>query len=192
MSDQHPAKLDGNTILVVWDVGFRVYRALLAAQSTVFADTFASSSSRTDESYAGCPLVHLSPSPEDLRLFLRVLIPKTKRLFFPEREKSGFPQVYAVVRLAHRYIVEDALLQGISALKAYYADDFESFLKSSCTGELPIDLFQSHCEPIGAVNLARLIDMPSLLPAALYDCCGLDGDVLDGYITSAPTTFDVA
>lgn len=76
---------DGNIVLVTRNVGFRVYRALLAAQSTIFADTFAASSSTTDESYAGCPLVHLSDSPEDLRHLLRVLIPKTKRLsvWFP-------------------------------------------------------------------------------------------------------------
>lgn len=87
----------------------------------------------------------------------------------------------AVVRLAHKYIIEDALLQGISALQSYYTADFEVFLKSSDTDEFPIDFFRSSTEPISVVNLARLIDMPSLLPTALYDCCSLDGSVLDGY-----------
>ena len=35
---------DGNLILVARDTGFKIYRGLLAAQSSVFADMFATSS----------------------------------------------------------------------------------------------------------------------------------------------------
>lgn len=81
----HDAELwfeDGNIVLVsAGGVAFRVYRGLLAAQSTVFADMLASSSSREDETVDGSPTVRLSDSPEDLRHFLRVLFPKTRRLY---------------------------------------------------------------------------------------------------------------
>ena len=71
---------DGSIVLVAQrKTGFRVYRALLAAQSTVFADTFASSSPSAEEMIEGCPVVHLSDAPEDVVHFLRVLLPKSQR-----------------------------------------------------------------------------------------------------------------
>ena len=82
---------DGNLVLVARDVAFRVYRGLLAAQSTVFQDMFASASPTTDEAFDGCPVVRLSDSPEDLLHLLRVLLPMTNRtwvlcfLAFPVR-----------------------------------------------------------------------------------------------------------
>ena len=72
---------DGSIVLIARrKTGFRVYRALLAAQSTVFADTFASSSPSAEEMIEGCPVVHLSDTPEDIAHFLRVLLPKSQRL----------------------------------------------------------------------------------------------------------------
>ncbi len=72
---------DGNIVLIARDgMVFRVYRGLLAAQSTVFADMFTSSRSTADEVYEGCPIVRVSDSPEELRHFLRVLFPKSRRL----------------------------------------------------------------------------------------------------------------
>ena len=74
---------DGNIVLIARDVGFRIYRGLLAAQSTIFADMFGSPNSGADEYYDDCPAVRLSDSPEDLRYFLRVLIPCSHRMFVP-------------------------------------------------------------------------------------------------------------
>ena len=72
---------DGNIILISRSTAFRIYRGLLAEQSSVFADMFTASSSKPDESYEGCPVIHLSESPEDLRHFLRVLLPKSQRMY---------------------------------------------------------------------------------------------------------------
>ena len=74
---------DGNVILVAGDTAFRVYRGLLESQSTVFQDMFASSSAIPDESYRECPIVHLTDDPEDLRDFLRVLLPRRSRKCAP-------------------------------------------------------------------------------------------------------------
>ena len=72
---------DGSIVLVARrTTGFRVYRALLAAQSTVFSDMLTSSSPSADEMIEGCPVVHLSDTPEDVAHFLRVLLPKNHRL----------------------------------------------------------------------------------------------------------------
>lgn len=71
---------DGSIVLVARNVGFRVFRSLLASQSTVFSDMLASSSPSADEVYDGCPVVYLADSPQDLRRFLGVLIPKSRIL----------------------------------------------------------------------------------------------------------------
>ena len=87
-NESHPGRIqrhpefwldDGNVILVAGDTAFRVYRGLLESQSTVFQDMFASSSAIPDESYRDCPIVHLTDDPEDLRDFLRVLLPRRNR-----------------------------------------------------------------------------------------------------------------
>ena len=70
---------DGNLILVARGVGFRIYRGLLASQSSIFADMFAASSANAKELFDGCPVVHMSDSPSDLAHLLRVLLPKSQR-----------------------------------------------------------------------------------------------------------------
>ena len=79
--DAEPWFDDGNIILVAQDVAFRIYRCLLAAQSTVFADMFASASPSSDECMDGCPVVHVSDPSEDLAHLLRVLLPGSRRLY---------------------------------------------------------------------------------------------------------------
>ena len=71
---------DGNLILVARGTGFKIYRGLLTAQSSVFADMFATSSVEDTEKHADCPVVHLTESSDDLRDLLRVLLPKSRRV----------------------------------------------------------------------------------------------------------------
>ena len=66
---------DGNVVLIAGDTAFRVYRGLLAMQSTVFADLFASSSPMAEESYDDCPLIRLTDSPQEVAQLLRILLP---------------------------------------------------------------------------------------------------------------------
>ena len=44
---------DGNTVLIARDLGFRIYRGLLATQSTIFADMFDSPNSGANVYYDG-------------------------------------------------------------------------------------------------------------------------------------------
>ena len=69
---------DGNLVLVARETAFRIYRGLIAGQSTVFADLFVSSTSSPHETFEGCPVIHLSESPQDLVHLLRVLLPKSR------------------------------------------------------------------------------------------------------------------
>ena len=70
---------DGNLVLVARDTAFRIYRGLIASQSTVFSDMLVSSCASADETFEGCPTVQLSDSPEDLAHFLRVLLPGSQK-----------------------------------------------------------------------------------------------------------------
>ena len=71
---------DGNIILVTpKHVGFRIFRGPLGAQSTVFADMFASSSVSADETLDDCPVVQVTDSHQDLAHLLRVLLPTTSK-----------------------------------------------------------------------------------------------------------------
>lgn len=67
---------DGTVILVAGDVEFRVYKGILSEASAVFRDMFSFPQPPAPPTADGCPIVHLSDSPEDLRHVLRVYTPK--------------------------------------------------------------------------------------------------------------------
>lgn len=70
---------DGNIVLVAGTTAFRLYKGLLAAQSSVFADIFVASGSQAGEVFEGCPVVCLPDSPEDLRHLLHILVPNKRQ-----------------------------------------------------------------------------------------------------------------
>ncbi|KAI1792557.1 hypothetical protein LXA43DRAFT_1093523 [Ganoderma leucocontextum] len=173
---------DGNIVLIARNTAFRIYRGLLAAQSSIFADMFtAALSSKAGETYEGCPaaVVHLSESPEDLRHILRVLLPKSHRAFGsdgPQPTKVSFEQLFAVTRLSHKYQVDDILQQAISLLRTYYTTrpDCSTKTRTRC------DAFTA-TQAIGAVNLARLTETPVILPRALFHCASIGPSILAGW-----------
>ncbi|RDX48936.1 hypothetical protein OH76DRAFT_1351381 [Lentinus brumalis] len=171
---------DGNIILIARDIVFRIYRGLLAAQSPVFAAMF---SSRSGEVCEETPIFHLSDSPEDFRHFLHVVLPQKGRHFYGEEPHLTFDQVSAVIRLAHKYHVEDIERQALSALKAYYTDDFDEYDQrdDEDIDSLPVAFADTVPHAIAAINLARLTDTPTVLPLAFYRCSNLGSNVLDGY-----------
>ena len=71
---------DGSIVLIAGTTAFKVYKGLLAAQSIVFSDMFSTGSTHAGHILDGCPVVHLSDSPEDLRHLLRTLISKEQIL----------------------------------------------------------------------------------------------------------------
>ena len=70
---------DGSVVLVTQDVGFCVYRAVLAAHSTIFSDMLEVGKVH-GEMYHGIPRVEVTDSPADLRHFLRALFPETTQV----------------------------------------------------------------------------------------------------------------
>ncbi|RDX48942.1 hypothetical protein OH76DRAFT_614497 [Lentinus brumalis] len=65
---------DGTIILVAGEIAFKVYKGPLVNQSPVFSDMLSLPQPSVDV-HQDCPVVQLLDSPQDLRHFLRTLIP---------------------------------------------------------------------------------------------------------------------
>ncbi|KAM5539634.1 hypothetical protein V8D89_006743 [Ganoderma adspersum] len=170
---------DGNIILIAQQTGFRIFRGLLAAQSTVFADMFAAASSQADETLDGCPVVHLTDSHLDVAHLLRILLP-TSPLCYPTATSEvirSFDEVSAVVRLAHKYHIQSVQDQAVRALLEHPFSINCHIFSSPSKQQISIRGAQF----IGAVNLSRLTDTPLILPFALYQCSRLGSTLLDGW-----------
>ncbi|KAI0351212.1 hypothetical protein OH77DRAFT_1411475 [Trametes cingulata] len=176
---------DGNIILVARNVDFRVFRGILADHSPVFDAMLSlpqpvefAPSVGNPNALVGvfCPVLQLSDSPEDLRHILRMCIPKNG--FSPYTfEAPSYDMVSAVTRLGHKYQMSKLIDSALGYLKRFYTDKLDVWEKGrsyNIPGFAP-----SH--PIGVVNLARLVDEPSLLPTALLQCCSLGADIVKGF-----------
>ncbi|KAI1786049.1 hypothetical protein LXA43DRAFT_80879 [Ganoderma leucocontextum] len=171
---------DGNIVLVSQGrVMFKVYRGLLAAQSPIFADMFAVASSNSCAHFGGVPTVHLMDSSEDLRHLLRALVPSTQRSVF-KSEFGDFTihQLSALIRLAHKYQIEDVQKQAIAALRVSYASDFQAWEKRESQRVIGKASVSSGIE---VIFLARLVDEPKMLPTAFYMCSLASGFIVDGW-----------
>ncbi|RPD58576.1 hypothetical protein L226DRAFT_466520 [Lentinus tigrinus ALCF2SS1-7] len=169
---------DGNVVLVAQSTGFRVYKGLLAAQSPIFHDMFSATSLRADERYDGVPVIRLFDSPVDLRHLFRVLLPKSQKDVLKDTYdlKTDFHVMSALIRLSHKYQIEDVEKRALSALCHIYPTELEEWVGSDSQID-DNDRFYA----IAAVNLARLTDTPSILPSAFYHCALLQSRVLLGF-----------
>lgn len=86
-------------------------------------------------------------------------------------------EISAIIRLTHKYHIEDLLSQALYALHDSFPTTFREWDEFSRTHLVEMD----DAGPIAVVNLARLTDTPSLLPVALYECCSLGEAVVDGW-----------
>ena len=64
---------DGNIVLVADGIGFKVYKGILARQSTVFADMLDIPQPKDRDMYDGCPVVVLPDAAEEMRCLLLAL-----------------------------------------------------------------------------------------------------------------------
>ncbi|KAH9829568.1 uncharacterized protein C8Q71DRAFT_789897 [Rhodofomes roseus] len=163
---------DGNVILLAQGVGFRVYKGWLSSQSEVFRDMFnlakpAPGLSQESEVVDGCPVVHVTDTAAEVRSLLGVLFSGRQYIC---RLKLKLNDITNCVRMAHKYGIQDLLDDFLEELKSYFPDNFDAWEnRLSC---------DQAADAITVVNIARLTDTPSILPAALYSCCLLDGEEL--------------
>ena len=84
----------------------------------------------------------------------------------------------AVLRLAHKYQVDQLMAQAISHLTEYYTDDFRDWINLERTTCLEAD----YIDAITAINLAHLTNTPSILPLAYLDACEAGSALFDGCV----------
>ncbi|KAJ7751702.1 hypothetical protein B0H16DRAFT_1373743 [Mycena metata] len=84
---------------------FRVFAAILKAQSSVFADmfTFPQPPSADMESIDGFPVVELHDRPEDVEVFLKAIFDSS--FFIPPPAEVQFEHTLGILRLANKYDV---------------------------------------------------------------------------------------
>ncbi|KAI0642599.1 hypothetical protein C8Q79DRAFT_916877 [Trametes meyenii] len=170
---------DGSLVIVAGGTAFKIYKHLFASQSTIVADMLVATDPQVVEIFDGCPVVQLSDSSHDLRHLLRILIPSSKRRIHLRENASGcsFNQLASLVRMAHKYCIEDVEQQAISCLKLYFTQDFDEWEK----GQGLFGMVQNPSRGIGALHLAQLTQNRDMYPVALYTCALAQGDIVEGW-----------
>ena len=94
-------------------------------------------------------------------------------------QQVPFSMVAALIRLGHKYAVDDLVSSALVRLASCFSPDFGTYCASITAGGSK----SMACTPkvaIAAVNLARLLgdEACAILPSALYTCCQLAPDTL--------------
>ncbi|PIL26295.1 hypothetical protein GSI_12051 [Ganoderma sinense ZZ0214-1] len=177
---------DGSVVLIAQNVGFRVYKRLLAEHSPFFRDLFAIPQPVPAPKVEGCPLVYLSEFAWQFRHFLRALFPTKGNLTFGARQDHlSMDALSTVVRLAHKYQIDQLVAQGLGHLMEYYTDDFAEWTKTdrrTCLDPAPLDA-------ISVINIAHLTNTSSVLPLAFLDVSTAGGALLRGVLRGEPRCF---
>ena len=94
-----------------------------------------------------------------------------------------FAVLASLIRMAHKYAVQDVLDDALSRLKKFYTTDLAAWQDSASRARY---VATSPSQAPEVVALARLTNTPSLLPSALLLCTGL----LTKHSTTASGSFE--
>ncbi|KAF7344647.1 BTB domain-containing protein [Mycena venus] len=170
---------DGTIILRVENTLYRVYRGLLASRSTVFRDTFSMPQPQIDEErdeIDGCPVVQLHDKEKDFTCFLKALLQYGSYRSTPV---SGLAELSSVLRLSDKYDVSLLRESMTSILYDLYPTSLSNWLTRSAN--IPPGYRISGIDDILVLNLAREMNIPSILPGAMYQASKAHGlDILYG------------
>ncbi|KAI0355244.1 hypothetical protein OH77DRAFT_1521273 [Trametes cingulata] len=157
------ARADGTSL------AFRVYRDVLERDSKVFADILAQSLPRSRRTADCCPIVDIQEDPSDIKTLLLVLFCGND--FYHDYDAPipvDFAQLSALIRMGHKYAIQDILEDALARLKKHYPSDFYSW-EDVMTRTSYVKSAAANAPKV--VALSRLTNTPSLLPSALLDCC---------------------
>ncbi|PPQ98086.1 hypothetical protein CVT26_003256 [Gymnopilus dilepis] len=160
---------DGNIVIIAGSAAFKVHRGQLERHSEVFSDLFSLPQPDNPELVDGCPCVELQDSPSDVFYFLSALY---DGLYFKKPRSSDFPAVAAVLRLSSKYLVEHLRQHCLARLTCDWPTrlvDWDT-RERRCTDETGRYVPRDFCaHPILVIELALDMNLPAILPAALYD-----------------------
>ncbi|KAI0776588.1 hypothetical protein BD413DRAFT_602162 [Trametes elegans] len=192
---------DGNIVLIVRDIAYKIHKSVLSRHSEVFRDLFSAPSTAADAYFDGCPALCLSESPEDVGNFLKALYDSTRDpTLFQHDKRLPFSTVAGLYELAHKYHVETLMEEMVLRLKTCFTNDLKDWdaLEHATTGDSegkrhtiirsPSLEVSSVTDAIRAVNLVRLANVPTMLPTAVYLTNFHRADTLLGGIARAGGT----
>ncbi|KAF7320664.1 BTB domain-containing protein [Mycena chlorophos] len=160
---------DGNIVLVARGVGFKVHQGQLARHSEVFADVFSIPQPPEQDLVEGCAWVELYDSPDDVLYFLSALY---DGLYFHAPQASDFPVLAGVLRLSTKYLVDHLRLRCIARLESEWPSTLAGWDAREQSATNPLGHYAPRiicAHPILIIDLALELNVPSLLPAAMYD-----------------------
>jgi len=170
---------DGSVILQAESTLFRVHKSQLSRRSTVFSDMFTlpqppvmtTHATLADETYEGCPVVELHDSAEDVENLLLALYDGPK---FGDNDRHDFAIVSGILRLSTKYAIDSLRSKAITHLNIAWPTTLKGWdLREEKAHAYEVTSQAEHAShypsPIDIINLARLTNAPSLLPAAFYD-----------------------
>ena len=83
-----------------------------------------------------------------------------------------------MIRLAHKYQIEDVQKQAVAALRISYPPDWQAWERRDTQRVIAAAAVSSAIE---VMYLARLVDEPKMLPSAFYTCSLAGGLIVDGW-----------
>ncbi|KAJ7614848.1 hypothetical protein FB45DRAFT_1064505 [Roridomyces roridus] len=154
---------DGTVILQAENTLFRAYRGVLSAQSPVFRDTFSLPQPKEQETFDGCPLLHVHDSAADFEIFLSALHDAG---YFANYPVDGFETLTRLLRLATKYDVEHLRARMVSILDAIYPSSLTEWLVRSP----PAGYTQMEGDDFLALDLASEYQLLPPLPGIYFEC----------------------
>ncbi|KAJ7751690.1 hypothetical protein B0H16DRAFT_1691275 [Mycena metata] len=151
---------------------FRVFAAILKAQSSVFADmfTFPQPPSAEMESIDGFPVVELHDKPEDVEVFLKAIFDSS--FFMPPPAEIEYDHALGILRLAHKYDVPYLRRRALDHLGPIFPTHLTRYddRKSSDWPLTAVNIDRR----FAAIRTATEVGALWLLPVAYYDLCRQD------------------
>ncbi|KAJ3515569.1 hypothetical protein NLJ89_g1673 [Agrocybe chaxingu] len=181
---------DGNIVIVAGRAAFKVHRGQLERHSEVFSDLFSMPQPKDQELVDDCGVVELQDCPSDVFYFLSALY---DGLYFKKSRASDFPVIAAILRLSTKYLVDHLRQRCLARLDADWSLTLAEWdlREQRCTDENGRYIPRDHCaHPILVIELALDMNIPSILPAALYDLSRYGPSKIMAGCSYPTTTYD--
>ncbi|KAI0307208.1 hypothetical protein B0F90DRAFT_536285 [Multifurca ochricompacta] len=155
---------DGNVILSAGSFAFKVHRGQLERHADIFRTMLSiPQPDNTDGT------IRLCDSPTDVYHLLRALY---DGLYFRQPFVQDFPFLASVLRLSCKYFICIPRKQCLERLQSYFPatlSEWDRREQMSLSPDGHYDPRHKIPSPIHVINLARELDVGSILPAAFYD-----------------------
>ncbi|TFY78391.1 hypothetical protein EWM64_g5620 [Hericium alpestre] len=152
----------GDIVLVCDATGFCASQCILALNSTVFQDMFATVDPAQNEVFEGLSVVRLQDSAEEMSHLLKAM---HFRQYIQKKSKPAFKVLAAVLKLSTKYMIDDLREEIVDTLASIFPSTFASWSVDKR------DYLPGDTDEMYAVELAKTYNIPIMLPMAFYISC---------------------